>query len=138
MILVLAQAVVTGAITFTTLAQGAQSGIAEPRQVVVRTPAEWQALWKEHGSKPAPEVDFSRSAVVGVFLGTRPTAGYGVTITSIGAKAGVATVEYLERRPTPGRMTAQVITSPFILVTVPREIEKIEFRRVEKDPQVPR
>ena len=138
MILVLAQAVVTGAMTFTTLAQGAQSGITEPRHAVARTPAEWQALWKEHDSKPAPAVDFSRSIVVGVFLGTRPTAGYGVTITSVAAKSGVATVEYLERRPTPGRMTAQVITSPFILVTVPREIGKIEFRRVEKDPHVPR
>jgi PrcB C-terminal len=138
MILLFAQAVVSGAITFTTLAQGAQSGITEPRQVVVRTSAEWQALWKEHDSQAAPTVDFSRSIVVGVFLGTRPTAGYGVTIASIGAKPGGAIVEYLERRPTPGRMTAQVITSPFILVTVPREIEKVEFRRVEKDSHDPR
>ena len=89
-------------------------------------------LWKEHDSRPAPDVDFSRSIVVGVFLGTRPTAGYGVTITAVTSKAGGATVDYVEQKPAPGRMTAQVLTSPFHLVTVPKELEKVDFRRVEK------
>jgi|RhiMethySRZTD1v2_1073278.scaffolds.fasta_scaffold41901_3 hypothetical protein len=127
------QTVVSAAIIFTTVAQGTRSEISESRFVVVRTAAEWQKLWKEHDSRPAPEVDFSRSIVVGVFLGTRPTAGYGVTITAVAAKDGSAIVDYTEQRPTPGRMTAQVLTSPFHLVTVPKEIEKVEFRRVEKD-----
>jgi hypothetical protein len=127
------QTVVSAAIIFTTVAQGTRSEISESRFVVVRTAADWQKLWKEHDSRPAPEVDFSSSIVVGVFLGTRPTAGYGVTITAVAAKDGSAIVDYTEQRPTPGRMTAQVLTSPFHLVTVPKEIEKVEFRRVEKD-----
>ena len=127
------QTVVSAAIIFTTVAQGTRSEISESRFVVVRTAAEWQKLWKEHDSRPAPEVDFSRSIVVGVFLGTRPTAGYGVTITAVAAKDGSAIVDYTEQRPTPGRMTAQVLTSPFHLVTVPKEIEKVEFRRVDKN-----
>jgi PrcB C-terminal len=129
----LAQTVVSAAITFTTVAQGTRSDISESRFVVVRTAAEWQKLWKEHDSRPAPDVDFSRSIVVGVFLGTRPTAGYGVTITAVTARPGGAAVDYTEQRPAPGRMTAQVLTSPFHLVTVPKETEKVEFRRVEKD-----
>jgi PrcB C-terminal len=128
----LAQTVVSAAIAFTTVAQGTRSEISESRFVVVRTAAEWQKLWKEHDSRPAPEVDFSRSIVVGVFLGTRPTAGYGVTITAVTAKDGSAIVDYTEQKPAPGRMTAQVLTSPFHLVTVPKELEKVEFRRVEK------
>ncbi|MGE5835436.1 MAG: protease complex subunit PrcB family protein [Acidobacteriota bacterium] len=118
--------------TFTTVAQGTRSEISESRLVIARTAAEWQKLWKEHDSRPVPEVDFSRSIVVGVFLGTRPTAGYGVTITAVTAKDGSAIVDYAEQKPSPGRMTAQVLTSPFHLVSVPKEIEKVEFRRVEK------
>ena len=59
-----------------TVAQGAMSNIEEPRQVVVRTAAEWQALWKEHSPETAlPAVDFAQSTVVGVFLGSRPNSG---------------------------------------------------------------
>ena len=69
---------------------------------------------------------------MGVFLGTRPTAGFSVRITAVTAKDGGAVVEYVEGRPRPGGMTAQVITSPFHLVTVPRTIETVVFKQVEK------
>ena len=128
----LVQAVVSTAIPFTSVAQGTRSQIQEPRQVVVRTAAEWQTLWTAHDSAAAPDVDFSSAIVVGVFLGTRPTAGFSVRITAVTAKDGSAVVEYVEGRPRPGGMTAQVITSPFHLVTVPRTIETFVFKQVEK------
>ena len=128
----LVQAVVSTAISFTSVAQGTRSQIQEPRQVVVRTAADWQTLWTAHDSAAAPTVDFSRAIVVGVFLGTRPTAGFSVRITAVTAKDGGAVVEYVEGRPRPGGMTAQVLTSPFHLVTVPRTIETVVFKQVEK------
>lgn len=128
----LGQAVVSTAIPFTSVAQGTRSQIQEPRQVVVRTAADWQTLWTAHDSAAAPNVDFSGSIVVGVFLGTRPTAGFSVRITAVTAKDGSAVVEYVEGRPRPGGMTAQVITSPFHLVTVPRTIETVVFKKVDK------
>ncbi|HYN09571.1 MAG TPA: protease complex subunit PrcB family protein [Vicinamibacterales bacterium] len=130
--LLLAQAVVSTSISFTTVAQGGRSQIQEPRQVVVRTAADWQTLWTTHDSAPAPTVDFSRVIVVGVFLGTRPTAGFSVRITAVTAKETSAVVEYVEGRPRAGAMTAQVITSPFHLVSVPRKIETVEFKKIEK------
>lgn len=120
------------AIPFTSVAQGTRSQIQEPRQVVVRTAADWQTLWTAHDSAAAPNVDFSGLIVVGVFLGTRPTAGFSVRITAVTAKDGSAVVEYVEGRPRPGGMTAQVITSPFHLVTVPRTIETVVFKKVDK------
>ncbi len=129
---VLAQAVVSTAISFNSVAQGTRSQIQEPRQVVVRTAADWQMLWTAHDSAAAPDVDFSRAIVVGVFLGTRPTAGFSVRITAVTAKDGSAVVEYVEGRPRPGGMTAQVLTSPFHLVTVPRTIETVVFKQVDK------
>ncbi len=128
----LAQAVVSTAISFTSVAEGTRSQIQEPRQVVVRTAADWQTLWTAHDSAAAPNVDFSRAIVVGVFLGTRPTAGFSVRITAVTATGTKAVVEYVEGRPRPGGMTAQVLTSPFHLVTVPRTIETVVFKQVEK------
>lgn len=120
-------AIVIQTIAFTNVARGTSSHVNEPRQVVVRTEADWQAFWKTHSSEPAPKVDFGKSIVVGVFLGTRPTAGYTVAITAVRRTADGAVVEYTEGKPTTSRMSAQVLTSPFILIAIPRDVQKIEF-----------
>jgi len=119
--------IIQATIMFTMVAQGTNSQITESRHVVVRTADEWQALWKAHAASAAPAVDFSKSMVVGVFVGTRPTAGYGVQITSVRQTADAIVVEYRERQPASGGMTAQVLTSPFQLVSIPRDTKKVEF-----------
>jgi hypothetical protein len=59
-----------------TIDKGDQSNIDTRREVVVRTAADWQKLWQQHSpDRPMPSVDFSKEMVVGVFLGSRPTAG---------------------------------------------------------------
>ena len=115
-----------------TVAQGAMSNIEEPRQVVVRTTGEWQALWKEHDAqRAAPVVDFTKSIVVAVFLGTRPTAGFAVEITAVRTEASRAVLEYRERRPPRDALTAQILTSPFHVVRFARTEGSVEFRRVD-------
>jgi hypothetical protein len=119
------------ALSFTTLAQGTISFVDKPAQVVIRTTAEWQALWKAHSpATPVPQVDFTRTIVVGVFLGSRPTAGFSVDIVSVREVSNRLVVEYRERRPEPGRLAAQVLTSPFHLVSLPRDIRSVEFTEV--------
>jgi PrcB C-terminal len=116
-----------------TLAQGTMSGIEEPRQAVVRTAAEWQALWKEHApGQAAPAVDFAQSMVVAVFLGSRPTAGFAVDITAVRQEGGRTVVDYVERRPSRDEFSAQVLTSPFHIVSATRATGEVEFRRVVK------
>lgn len=115
-----------------TVAQGPMSNIEEPRQVVVRTAAEWQALWKEHDAqRAAPPVDFTRSIVVAVFLGTRPTAGFSVEITAVKAEGSRAVVEYRERRPPRDALVAQILTAPFHVVRVAPTAGSVEFRRID-------
>ena len=122
----------TSPVELVTVAQGPMSNIEEPRQVVVRAAAEWQALWKEHDAQSAvPSVDFAQSIVVAVFLGTRPSAGFAVEITAVKGDSSRAVVEYRERRPARDAITAQVITSPFHIVRLARGSGTIEFRRVE-------
>ena len=104
---------------FTSIAKGFVSDQETPRQAVVRTPAQWQGLWNDHapGDK-LPAVDFATTMVVGVFLGTKPTAGYGVEIVGVKTDGDTLVVEYTERAPGRGTMAAQILTQPFHLVSV--------------------
>jgi len=116
-----------------TVAQGAMSNIDEPRQAVVRTAAEWQALWKQHaGEGMPPSVDFNQSTVVAVFLGSRPTTGFAVEITAAKAEGTRTVVEYLERQPPRDAIVAEVLTSPFHIVRLPRTAGPVEFRRLSR------
>jgi hypothetical protein len=117
------------AMTFSTLAQGNQSQMEDAREAVARTPAEWAALWKGHRTGKPPDVDFTRSMVVAVFLGTRPTAGYAVEITGIETKDAGLVVTYRERRPGPDELTAQVLTAPFHIVQTVAFAGPVRFQR---------
>jgi hypothetical protein len=115
-----------------TIDKGDHSYIGSPRQVVIRTPEEWTALWNEHAAERArPAVDFAREMVVGVFLGSRPTAAYSVAIVSTLAKNDALLVQYRAMQPAPGAITAQVITFPYHLAAVPKSLAKeVKFEKV--------
>jgi hypothetical protein len=113
------------------LDRGAQSGIEEARQVVVRTAAEWNALWKQHApQRPVPAVDFGREVVAAVFLGSRPSGGFAVQIVGTAPQAGTLVVQYRETKPGADAIAAQVITSPFQLVALPKADGDVKFEKV--------
>ena len=117
-------------VQLTTISQSEHSGVEEARQLVVRTPEAWKALWQEHApGQPMPAVDFSKSMVVGVFLGSRNTSGYRVTITGIESDGSGAAVTYREERPAARDILAQVITFPHHLVRVERIGGEVKFVR---------
>jgi PrcB C-terminal len=115
-------------VQFKTLESGVQSDIERPREVVARTIDEWKALCAAHaGGRPCPQVDVSRSTVIGVFLGTRPTAGFGVAITKVERDGDALVVTWRERAPDPNDIAAQMITMPYALVTVDRFAGPVRF-----------
>ena len=115
---------------YTTLARGDHSRIEEPRTIVARTAAEWTALWKQHGGTgTAPAVELTRSMVIAVFLGTRPSAGYAAEITRIEKQDTDLVVTYREQRPAPDAMTAQVLTAPFHIVRTGAHAGPVKFQR---------
>jgi PrcB C-terminal len=115
-----------------TLGQGDHTQIMSARKVVVRAPAEWDALWRAHLPTPAPSTpDFSKEMVVGVFLGTKPTPGYGVTIVSATTEGGVLRVRYREASPPADAISAQVITYPYHIVAIPKPAAtEVKFEKV--------
>ena len=117
-----------------TIEKGDQSHIDEAKQVVVRTDAEWTALWQRHApDRPRPAVDFSKEMVVGLFMGSRPNAGFSTAVISATAGNGVLIVRYSETFPAPGRVAAQVLTFPFHLVAIPKAaVTDVKFEKVLK------
>jgi hypothetical protein len=125
-----ADGAMTGQVRFTTIASGSQSGIEEPRQVVIRTAAEWKQLWDSHApGDPLPPVDFSTATVIGVFAGFRSTGGHKVEITTIAREGEQLVVTWQESRPPRDAIVTQVLTFPFHLVTIPKHTGKIVFQK---------
>lgn len=112
-----------------TIAHGNSSRIALPRRVLARTAEEWRALWAAHSGpeEAEPPVDFDTRMVAGVFAGERPTSGFGVRIVGTHRDGSALVLSVEEQRPPDGAMTAQVITSPFHLVSLPRYDGRILF-----------
>jgi hypothetical protein len=116
-----------------TVGKGATSDIDTARQVTLRSAGEWSALWKMHGGAgDPPSVDFSREMIVGVFMGSRSTAGYGVEIVRAVASPTLLIVEYVETGPPRDALLAQVLTAPYHLAAVPKHDGEIMFRKIEK------
>lgn len=114
------------------LDKGDQSNMDEARQMVARTVDEYNSLWRLHApDRPQPKVDFAKEMVVGVFLGSRPTAGFAIEIVGIREDAGALVVQYRETRPARGMITAQVITSAYHIVAMPSRPGAVRFERID-------
>lgn len=117
-----------------TIARDSMSAVDSPRQAVARNEKEFAALWLAHAgpAKPAPKVDFAKRTVVAVFLGSRPTAGFGVDLTGTRQNGKALVIEWRESTPDRDSMVAQVLTSPAHLASIPRFDGEITFEKAGK------
>src|SRR5687768_10383188 len=114
--------------SFTTIAKGEVSGQQLAKQVTIRTAGEWKALWNEHApTEKMPAVDFAKNMVVGIFLGSKPSAGHQVEITGVRTQDKDVIVEYVQKQPGRGTMAAQILAEPFHLVSVPTHPGTVRF-----------
>lgn len=119
-----------------TLARGDCSGILDPGRTIVRDSETWQALWLAHAGPgaEAPDVDFATCMVAAAFGGERPTPGYAIEILEpqrVGASL-VVTVD--EVRPPRSVIAAQIIVTPYHIVTLPRDDGEIRFTDTDGVP----
>lgn len=95
------------------------SGVRTARDVVVRDKAAFAALWAEHAGTDAkaPEVDFTKWMVIGVFIG--PGDGCASTmIGSISRDDQQITVRHIDTVGGPTVLCTKQLTSPGVLVAV--------------------
>ncbi len=123
-------------IVITHIAGGSYCGIEESKTKAVTSASDWEEIWAVihrdiRPERAAPEIDFSRETVVGVFLGTRSTGGYSVEIIDASLHNGKLEVIYKTKSPSPGDMVSMAITQPFHVISVNVTGAEIEFIRQE-------
>jgi len=109
------------------------SGFADPVELVVRSPTEWQAAWRSLGAarpgERAPAVDFRRDMVLVVATGTRPTGGWSIAVERVVRTGGALRVDLVESSPGPTCLVMQMLTHPAAVVAVPRAEGPVTFSR---------
>jgi len=112
-------------VEFSVVATGTISGHAGGRRIeLVSTRDEWRRVWEViGGGRPLPDVNFETRAVVVAYQGQQPTGGYSIEVAGVRRVGTVLAFHVTERRPASGDFTTQVITSPFVAVSVPRPAE---------------
>lgn len=96
------------------------------------------------GPPTLPEVDFDTRGVLLVHMGKRRTSGYGLALPEedpAHMDDGVATVTLEWREPADGVMVAQVLTSPCVMVSLPKAglqridvVDQTGSRRLSLEP----
>lgn len=74
----------------------------------------WRILWQLVGIDPPGPLP-EEAMAVGIFLGPRPTAGYGVRLVDVFAEVTQVVAVYEKTVPGPDEMVAQVITAPYAI-----------------------
>jgi hypothetical protein len=76
-----------------------------------------------NGDVPLPVVDFAREAAVFISMGTKPSSGYGLSLPADSAhQVGDRLEIRLDwRAPARDAAVAQALTSPCVILKVPRE-----------------
>ena len=112
-----------------TLARGEDSRLVEARRFLIRDRQAFNAVWVAHAGPNAavPVVDFESRMVAAVFAGERPTAGFSIEVTGTRREGSQLVIAVDERQPDPTQVAAQVIVSPFHIVTLPRDDGDIRF-----------
>jgi hypothetical protein len=77
-------------------------------------------------------VDFAKELVVGVFMGSRPSAGFSVEIVGTRVDGSVLVVQYRETRPPADALVAQVLTMPYHIAAVPKRagVTDVRFEKI--------
>lgn len=101
-------------------------GLERPIVIWIAGAAEWRSQYgrivSPQMSLPSPPmVDFSREGVLLVAMGTRPSAGYGLSLAGASAtvRDGVLSVRMDWREPLPGYRQAPVVIRPCLVLKVP-------------------
>jgi len=106
-------------VPFTELAQGSQSSVATRVNYLITSASQLGELWKmTDATGTPPAVNFNTHAVIAVFAGQQPTAGYSIEVSKVEDTA-VRMVTVTLTKPGDGCILAQTVTAPYELISVP-------------------
>ena len=107
---------------------GFQSSYPEQHTEWVKDEGVLTAYWQLLGAGPAmPNIDFQKEGVAIIFLGTRPTGGYSVSVEGIAESADAVTVLWHEQSPSADGAVPKTVTRPWALQTFPHTNKPVVF-----------
>ena len=121
------------------IASGTQCAVEKAKQVVVKTQAEFDKLWKEtfSGVDMAPEkpaVNFAEKWVVAAYLGMVSNGGHSIAVTEVKTESGSSVIMLKHTKPGQGCMNSMAIEFPFVLATVNQfSGDKSEFKTMVEE-----
>jgi len=131
----------TGArIGFQTVGKGSVSGYEDSAYWVINDAEQWADVWNKHVGilfpEPSlPDVDFSRSTIIAVFMGRCLTTGYGIEVKEI-VDTGLSVVVRVEKtHPGEGCVVGEMLTYPYHIVMVDKIGKYIVFSTVTSAKQ---
>lgn len=127
----------TTTLHFKTLSKVSNSLILKKRYVVARDAESFRQLWAQHTGRldTLPHVNFDQFMVLGVFMGEKPTGGFGVTIEEVALQNGKLKVKVQETLPDPNSLTIQMLTAPAQVILLPRTEAVLEIVGAKVSPQ---
>ena len=108
-----------------------------PETRIIRSPAEWTALWAQIGRGPPQRFDPAREFAVAVFLGERRSGGYSVEITGVSEIAEGVFIFYREKVPGRDQRVAQMLTSPWTVALFPATTRPVDVRKIPATVRAP-
>jgi len=121
------------------LVRANHSTVYEPKNLVIKSQNELDALWEESQNGIAfgpakPKVDFSRKWVIVSFLGMVRSSGHTLEIQSIRPGSKATTITLIHKAPGANCVSAQVIENPFLVSAVDHYApDRTEFRVIKQD-----
>lgn len=120
-------------IPFTVVDSGPISGIEKLDYKTIRTVKDFNRLWdtlKSHAPDKAatPSVDFSSEMVMAILLGNREKSGYDIKIDRVIDENKRAVVDMTITEPAEECISAQIITSPYVIIKTPALSKPVVYR----------
>ena len=132
-------------IEFQTISKGTSSGHKKAAYYIIENEDKWADIWNQHvrfylPPPPSPEVNFSETTIIAVFMGECNTGGYGIEIKSILDMNQSVVVKVEKTYPGKGCGRTMAVTEPYHIVRIER-IERIDkgitFDTVERTIECP-
>jgi hypothetical protein len=122
---------------FQVIENGENSGYQNEAYIIIKTEDEWSDVWEKHTwlllSAPTyPRIDFPSRMVICAFMGKQPTNGHGIRIERIFSDEEIIHVDIVKTNPPENLLVNDVVTSPFIFVSIQRTNKKIVFDITEE------
>ena len=127
----------TGQIGFQTISKGYYSGHKNQAYYVTKNEDEWADIWNQHQSTftpqlPPPEVNFSETTVIAVFMGEFNTGGYEIEIKEILDMNQSVEVKVEKTYPGIGCVVTLAFSQPYHIVKIEKSDKEITFDTVER------